>query len=496
MSNSIFTLNFFKNIIKSINKLLEKNLNKLNSDNLTDLIKSNKIFVSFVALIILFLSYLFLPNVYNQSKVVKRLNNELSNKFNLDLKFKNKLDYRFFPRPHFTTENALIIYDQAEISKIKNLKIYISLENLFSSKSMKINKMVLDSASFNLNKENQNFFINLLDNHYLNSTLRITDSNIFFRNKEREVLFINKILDMRYFYDQNELKNIVYSENELFNIPYSIELYNDIEQKKIISKLNVKIFRLQIKNQFSYEKEIKSGIANLIFDNMKSILTYKKDKDFFEFNYADKKINQKFFYNGELHFKPFHSSFKGEADELNLFYLFNQNGIVSQLLKTELLNKKNLNSKFSINAKKIFNYGSFVNIFLNFKIQEGLLDIDKTEFSWKNHADFRLFDTLIYIKDGELILDANAQINIINNDEIYKFLLTPKKYRKKLKKINLNFTYNFDQKIIDITNIRINDKTNQKIREILTNINIKNDDLQNKIYFKNLLNKAIKNYSG
>ena len=155
-----------------------------------------------------------------------------------------------------------------------------------------------------------------------------------------------------------------------------------------------------------------------------------------------------------------------------------------------------MNSKFSINAKKIFNYGSFVNIFLNFKIQEGLLDIDKTEFSWKNHADFRLFDTLIYIKDGELILDANAQINIINNDEIYKFLLTPKKYRKKLKKINLNFTYNFDQKIIDITNIRINDKTNQKIREILTNINIKNDDLQNKIYFKNLLNKAIKNYSG
>ena len=44
-----------------------------------------------------------------------------------------------------------------------------------------------------------------------------------------------------------------------------------------------------------------------------------------------------------------------------------------------------------------------------------ITDIDDTEFDWKNHANFKLFDSLIYIKDGELILDANTQINIIND---------------------------------------------------------------------------------
>ena len=103
---------------------------------------------------------------------------------------------------------------------------------------------------------------------------------------------------------------------------------------------------------------------------------------------------------------------------------------------------------------------------------------------------------MIYIDDGELILDANSQINIIDNNGIYKFLMTPKSYRKILKKINFNFSYNFDKKIINISDLRIDDKSNQKVSKILKNISIKNEVLQNKIYFKNLLNTALKNYAG
>ena len=44
MSNSKFIFKFLKNINIFINKLLEKNLNKLNSKNLINIIKSNKIF--------------------------------------------------------------------------------------------------------------------------------------------------------------------------------------------------------------------------------------------------------------------------------------------------------------------------------------------------------------------------------------------------------------------------------------------------------------------
>ena len=92
---------YLKNIANFINNLLEKNLNKLNSKNLISVIKSNKIFVTSVALIILFLSYLSIPNIYNQNDIVRELKSELFKKFKINMGFSKKLHYKFFPKPHF-----------------------------------------------------------------------------------------------------------------------------------------------------------------------------------------------------------------------------------------------------------------------------------------------------------------------------------------------------------------------------------------------------------
>ena len=62
--------------------------------------------------------------------------------------------------------------------------------------------------------------------------------------------------------------------------------------------------------------------------------------------------------------------------------------------------------------------------------------------------------------------------------------------------VDLNFTYNFDQKIAELKDIKVDNKINQNVNKILNNIILKKDDLQNKIYFKNLLNEAIKSYAG
>ena len=133
---------------------------------------------------------------------------------------------------------------------------------------------------------------------------------------------------------------------------------------------------------------------------------------------------------------------------------------------------------------------------LNSKIQEGLIDTDNTKFEWRNFADFELLESLIFVKNGELVLDGKLKININDYNKLYKFLLTPKNYRNKIKKIDLNFTYNFDQKIAELKDIKIDNKINQNVNKILNNVILKKDDLQNKIYFKNLLNEAIKSYAG
>ena len=135
-------------------------------------------------------------------------------------------------------------------------------------------------------------------------------------------------------------------------------------------------------------------------------------------------------------------------------------------------------------------------IFLNSKIKEGLIDFDQTKFSWKNHANFSFTDSLIYVKNGKLVLDANSEIKLINLDEIYKFLITPKNLRKKMNKININFTYLFDEKTLNITDIKVDGIVDENLLNNFNEIKLKENSLQNKIYLKNFLNDVIKSYAG
>ena len=47
-----------------------------------------------------------------------------------------------------------------------------------------------------------------------------------------------------------------------------------------------------------------------------------------------------------------------------------------------------------------------------------------------------------------------------------------------------------------LKDIKIDNKFNQNVNKILNNIILKKENLQNKIYFKKLLNEAIKSYAG
>ena len=496
MSKSNSFNKFFKNINYLINSLLEKNLNKLKFSNLLNLARSNKIFFTLVASIILFLSYLSIPNINNQSEISEVFKKKLMDQYNFEFKFSKKIDYKFLPRPHFQIQDSAIIFDEKQISEIKNIKVYVSLKNLFSLKKMIVYKVHIENANFNLNKTNYNFFLDLLKKYQSESILKISNSNIFYESNDKEVLFINKILNMTYSYDTKELNYFLYSQNEIFNIPYAIKIFEDKDSKKIYSKINIDFLRLQAENEYKVSNNSKNGTINFIFKKLNSIVNYEVRKNYIEFNFFDKLNNPKFSYNGKFNFKPFYSSLQGRTQELNLSYLLDTSAIIAQLIKTEIFNNKNINFKLNIKADKILNADSFKDILITSKIEEGLIDIDDTTFEWKNFVNFRLFNSLIYVKNGELFLDGSSEINLTNQKGVYKFLLTPKKYRKQIKKIELNYSYNFDLKTMRLKDIRINGKLSENINKIINDISIKNDDLQNKVYFKNLLNEALKSYVG
>tara|TARA_B100001057_G_scaffold376775_1_gene381981 strand:- start:40 stop:720 length:681 start_codon:yes stop_codon:yes gene_type:complete len=224
--------------------------------------------------------------------------------------------------------------------------------------------------------------------------------------------------------------------------------------------------------------------------------TYELNKNIFIFNYFDKPKNPNFFYDGKINFNPFFFNINGKLNKLDLSSIFNPNFFVVQLIKTEILNHKNINFDLMINANQFKQFQSFVDLNMNSKIQEGLIDFNKTKFSWNNYADFEVMDSLLYVNKNQLLLDGKLYVDIKDNYQIYKYLQISKNLRPNLKKLEFDFNYNFDQKVINFTSIKIDDEISDKVYNVLNKIILKKDELQNKIYFKNLMKKAIKAYLG
>ncbi len=267
-------------------------------------------------------------------------------------------------------------------------------------------------------------------------------------------------------------------------------------KKKIFFKLDLNFLKLKLNNELDFSKKVKKGIVNFTLNKKNFRALYDMNDSSFIFNLFDNLDNPNFSYKGEINLNPFYSKLEGAIKEINILYLLDSNLLILQFLKTEILNNKNFNFDLNIYSDVSRNFSDFTKINLYSKFQEGLVDIDKTRFSWKDNADFSLEDSLIYIKAGELILDGKLNLTIKNSDAIYKFLLTPKKYRNELKNIKANFVYNFDRKIISLNNIIIDNINNKDVNEILENLIFKKNRLQNRVYLKSILNRALKFYAG
>lgn len=499
MSKHNFFIKFLKKANSFIDSLLEKNLNKLNflfqKNKILDFTRPKKVVIFLIVIFSFILSYFSIPYLFNKEKLIAKLETKLSERFEVDFIFSNNFKYNIFPWPNFLFSDLSIEENNKKIANVDNLKIHLSAKNFFSS-NFKIDYILLDNVNFNLNSENYNFFINFLNNDFLNSDVEIKNSNVFYRNIDNDVLIINKINHIKYYYDFQNLTNILKAENEIFNIPYTFELQNNLIEKKLYTKINLNLLKLQIEKEFDYSNEYKKGLINFIHNKNKSEANYKFNKDTLKLNFIDKAIDPKFIFKGKINFSPFFSDFNGDMQNIDVSKLLNSSSILAQFFKTEILNNKNLNIKTVINSKKIIPYNNLNDLVAKIKIEEGLIDIDDTRFSWFDYANFQISDSLIYINNNNLLLDGKFVIDISNFNEIYKFFQTPRNYRKELKKIEFNFNYNFDQEIINFSDIKINDQTNQKVSEILNQFISKKNKIENRIHFKNLMNKAIKAYAG
>jgi hypothetical protein len=500
MSKHNFFAKFFKKTSIFINSLLKKKLNKLNflfeKDKFLTFLSFKRGFMFLSALIVLTFSYLSIPNFYDTSNLINNIKNQLYKDLNIDFSLSEEFSYNLFPKPNLTFQEIKFLNQDKKFASVDEMKIYISFSNLFASNDIRIKNINLNKVNFDLNKKNYNFFVKLLNSNFSNFNLEIENSKIFYRNIENEVLFINKIDQLKYYYDLKDNKNTFVANNEIFNIPYTVELKNHKDEKKILTKVNFDFLKLQVKNILSYKQIQKNGLIEFTYNKKKSEGTYQLNNNLFNFNYLSKSLDNDFKYEGIINFIPFFSKISGDIDIINLNKLFNPDTILVQLFKSELLNNKNLNINVIINAEQIIPFRDLNNLVFKIRIEDGLLDISETKFSWLDYVDFQIFDSLLYVRDNNLVLDSNISIDIHNSSEVYKFFQTPRNYRKKINKIKFNFVYNFDQEITNLNNIEIDNLVNPEVNKILDQFISKDTILQNRIYFKSLINEAIKSYAG
>ena len=62
--------------------------------------------------------------------------------------------------------------------------------------------------------------------------------------------------------------------------------------------------------------------------------------------------------------------------------------------------------------------------------------------------------------------------------------------------MNINFTYLFDEKTLNINDIKVDGIYDKNLLNNLNVIKLKENSLQNKVYLKKYLNSVIKNYAG
>lgn len=478
----------------STNELIESYFNKfsqlINDFKKSKLSANSRIILVIGTVVILTLSYFLIPTFYDENIIKKKIKNQVLKKYNIELNINDDLNYLIFPKPHFVSKDSSIVSRKKNIADIKNLKIFISLNDFFSINDVNVKDLIFQKTDFNIFKEDVIFFYKLLKTKPNTNKLLIKDSKIFFKDKEEEVLFINKIYNSSFFYDSKNLENVLTSKNEIFNIPYKLNVKKNEFNKNLFFEFNSKKIRLNIENEINFDKII-DGLLDLSFINKSTSLSYKIKNNFLTFESENKKNN----YDGIINFKPFYLDTNLNFHGLSTKNLFDDDSILIDVLKTDILKNKNLNANIDLDIKNITNIDELNRLFLKISIEEGNIDLSNSNIMWKDDLQIKFKDSyLIYDEKGINIL-GKVIIDFKNVNDFYKSFQIQKNYRKEINKVELDFIYNFSEKKIIFDNVKIDNETNVSLDKYINDLKSE-IKISNKIIIKNFINDFFKAYSG
>ena len=502
--------NFFKKIkiVKFFNVLVQEKITKL-ADKINNIFNKkskisnfNKLTIILISSLFFYLFYLSIPTLYNKSWVQNTLESKLKNDFNINFSVSSDISYNILPSPHFLIKNSKIFDDNKEnpaaLSEIKNLKVFISQKNLFIKKKINLNKIEIDNANFSFKNKDLEFLKSFNNKKFSNKKIKISKSNIFYRNNENETISIIKISRGLLFYDNLKLFNLIELKGKVFKIPFTLKFTNDINNSNN-KELNIdaKKIELSIYNKLQKKSEdLIEGINIFSIMNSKIHTKYNIKNEVITLESKNSKIkNSNVDFKGGLSFKPFDFQINVILKKYELSKLFDVNSIMMEFIKTKLLFNENISTKITIDASASKRESIFDSTKIYFNANNGKLDLDKTKLINNKIGFLQLNNSNFLFKNDKLILNSDILIKIKDYKKLFSFLQTPKKARKKLDNILINIDYDFSTNEIDFNRVLIdNIEVNNETLMIIDEFNFEEGNNLNKS--RRLFNRLLSAYDG
>ena len=445
-----------KKIVKIFNNFIKKTIFKVENKTNDKFHVSNfsKYIIAAIVVLFIYIFYLSIPLLYDKNLIQNKIVNKLSDEFNINISNSFDISYRILPKPHYLIKDT-----KTALVEIKELKVYISQNNLFNKGSIRINEVVIEEANFSLLKDNFKKFYKDSENKFSKKKIKINNSKIFFKTNLNEVISIIKISNAFLFFDEKNLFNFFDLKGEIFNIPFELKYQNTLDLQKQI-KIKFPDLQLEVMNNFfKKDKNLSSGINNISILNSSINTKYNIKDEIVIFQSDGSRVyNSKIDYNGQLAINPFDLNLKINLYDYKIYNLFIPNSIINEFIKSGLLFNENISVHTLVNIESTKKDEIFNKAKLELRILNGKISFDNSIFINNNIGLMEISNSDLFLENNKLILTSNLSIDIKDNDKLFSFLNTNKKSRKDIKNIKLNIIYDLLANEILFKNIKIDDK--------------------------------------
>ena len=151
--------------------------------------------------------------------------------------------------------------------------------------------------------------------------------------------------------------------------------------------------------------------------------------------------------NGQINIKPFFLQSNLKLPQIDLKKIFENDSILLNILKSQVLNNRNLNGQINVDTNNFKGQNFLDGIKFNIILEEGSIYIQNLKTTFKESVIINVDDTQLIVDNNNLNFAGYVDLNFIDLTNFYAHYQINRNFRKNFKKIKFGFLLNLDESL-------------------------------------------------